>query len=65
MAMTCGRKVHSNGTIKPDSQLPGLQVHDATQDCEWVQPWICSQCTLNNAPSLAKCEACGGERPSR
>eukprot|EP00966_Prymnesium_polylepis_P259222 5987662-Prymnesium_polylepis.1 len=40
-----------------------MQVHDATQDCEWVQPWTCPQCTLSNANERTQCDACGARRP--
>jgi hypothetical protein len=41
-----------------------MQVHDATQSCDWVpeggrEPWQCATCTLQNDGSRTACEVCG------
>ena len=54
------------GTGRRDEQIAFLmQVHDATQSCEWieVEPWTCSACTLSNAPSKTRCDACDRPKP--
>jgi hypothetical protein len=57
------------GIGRRDEQIAFLmQVHDASQDSEWVDPalvqlWTCAACTLENKPHRRKCKACGTPRP--
>lgn len=51
------------GVKRRDEQVEFLmQVHDASQECEWVpvgEGWECPVCTLKNGPQRTSCEACG------
>lgn len=60
------------GATRRDEQIAFLmQVHDASQECEWVPVngaappparWACNVCTLENAAVNARCEACGSQK---
>lgn len=63
------------GNARRDEQISFLmQVHDASQECEWVPvsargatapppaQWECNVCTLVNQAANTQCEVCGAPR---